>query len=130
MAQQDLTEIAEQIIAAGGTREQLLALTDVAEVGGTIIAWNRRAEAAAYELLDRVSRASQRAAAPARPAGEPMATDRQVSYAWSLICQRIRGGRAMYEGGFISGDYPTQDELRRMTRRSISALIDSLRESY
>lgn len=62
-------------------------------------------------------------AAPATPttpvATVPMATDKQVSYALSLAARNAAGSLDV-----------TADTLRRMTRRDISALIDSLRSEW
>lgn len=144
MAQHDLTHLVTRIDAIGGDLAELLALTDVEDLHArypraarNIIAWNRRSEAAAYELVERMEARAARtrqvtpepaAAAPTTPRSE-LATERQVAYAVSLIGQRERNGDG---GGFVtfSGGYPTAGQLSRMSRRAISTLIDSLRESY
>jgi hypothetical protein len=141
MAQYDLTDLVTRINAIGGDLADLLALRDVEDLTGRVagtgvIAWNRTAQTAAYELVERMeSRAPRRtsrattpapAAAPKAPRGD-LATDRQVAYAVRLIGQRMRNGDG---GGFVVGGYPTADQLARMSRRSISTLIDSLSENY
>lgn len=125
--QHDLSDLVTRIDAIGGTTADLLALTDVAMVGGELIAWNVKARAAAYGLVERM----ERAVAPTAPAtsNAPLATEPQVAYAVSLIAARARSGE---EGGHLSfrGGYPTAVQLAAMTRRDISALIDAMRSSY
>jgi hypothetical protein len=126
MAQHTLTHLVTRIEAAGGTADQLLALTDVEMAGGEVFAWNRRAESAAYSLVDRVER---NAASPAAaPTDEPLATERQVAYIIKLLGQRQRNGD---EGGFMSLSGPINaDTLAKLTRREASTYITSLTESY
>lgn len=127
MAQHDITDIATEITAAGGSLDQLLAIRDIEQLrDGTVIAWNRKAEAAAADLAGRITRTP----APAATTAEPLATDKQVDYASSLIAKRIRSGA---EGGFVSfqgGGYPSVEQLKAMTRRDISRLIDDLRAAW
>jgi hypothetical protein len=143
MAQHDLTDLVTRINAIGGDVADLLALRDVEDLTGRVadtgvIAWNRKSQTAAYELVERMERRAARSpkdsisAAPAAPAAprSDLATDKQVAYAVRLIGQRVRNGDG---GGFVSfpgSAYPTADELARMSRRSISTLINSLSENY
>src|SRR5688500_4423128 len=140
MAQHDLTDLIARIEAIGGTVEQLLALDNVGsnsgadlhnlngwdskEYGYPIYAWNRKAEAAAYQYVEALE---LKAAGPVQQTA-PLATERQVSYALSLINRRQRSG---VEGGWLSfTSTPNAEQLAQMTRKDISKLIDSLRDSY
>ena len=133
MAQHDLTDLVTRIDAIGGNLDQLLALDNVEDqrrYGVGVVAWNRKAEYAAYELVEKMEAAARPAPAPAPAAAAgPLATDRQVDYVLSLIARRVRSGEG---GGWMShtGGYPTRDQLATMTRRDISRYIDQLRDSY
>lgn len=124
--QHDLSDLVTRIDAAGGTTADLLALDDVALVGGDLIAWNVRARSAAYARVERMERAAKPATVTA---DAPLATEKQVAYATRLIGQKRRDGDT---SGFISfqGGHPAPDALARMSRRDISTLIDSLSSNY
>lgn len=135
MAQHDLTDLVTRINAIGGDLDQLIALDDVEQarnnVAGipAVFAWNRKAFAAAHDLVERMERRAPRTTARAAATPAPLATEKQVAYATSLIANRIRSGE---EGGHISfaGSYPTGEQLAAMTRRDISTLINDLRSAY
>lgn len=54
MAQHDITALIARIETAGGSADQLLALDNIQQIGDQVIAWNRKAEAAAYELAEQI----------------------------------------------------------------------------
>lgn len=138
MAQHDLSDLVTRIDAIGGDLDDLLALVDVEDTHRNypkaprnVIAWNVKARAAAYELVERME-AQARAAAPvAAPEAAPiaLATEKQVAYANRLIARHVRDDDP---SGFISfgGSYPTSAQLAAMSRRDISTLIDSLAGNY
>lgn len=126
MAQHTLTHLVTRIEAVGGTADQLLALTDVEMICGEVTAWNRRAESAAYSLVERLERNATQA--PAAATREALATDRQIAYILKLIAQRQRSGNT---AGFMTTDRPvTAGDLAKWTRSAASTYITSLTENY
>ena len=126
MAQHDITHLVARIEAAGGSKADLLAIPNIEDQPqyGQLIAWNVRANAAAYDLVARLERNAQ----PITPAAPLLATDKQVDYAASLISRHMRSGE---EGSWLSfTTTPTRGDLAAMPRRDISHLIDSLRDAY
>lgn len=135
MAQHDLSDLVTRIDAIGGDLDELLALVDVEDThrnypkaARNVIAWNVKARAAAYELVERMEAQARAAAAPAT-APLALATEKQVAYANRLIARHVRDDDP---SGFISfgGSYPTSAQLAAMSRRDISTLIDSLAGNY
>lgn len=127
MAQHNLNHLITRINAAGGTTDQLTDLTDVAYVGGDLIAWNRRAEQAAYAAVDAAEAAASPATTP-RAVAAPAATERQVAFIIRLIGAAQRHGDEGL-GGFMHGP-TTWDGISQLTRREASVYIDSLTGQY
>lgn len=74
------------------------------------------------KLADMVAKV--RRPAPVAPqAGQPLATEKQVSYAMGLIGRAVRWGAS-------EDRFPTYSELVGMTRYQVSAFIDTMKEQH
>lgn len=86
-------------------------------------------KASASQAIDALLAAGARKPAAAQPARHPASTSgkasaKQISYALSLL---RRTNWIDTDLGQVGGPAPTEADLRRMSRREVSALIDSLR---
>lgn len=133
MAQHDITDLIARIEATGGTRDQLVDLGHDSiqwqPQYGELIAYNVRARDAAESYVEQMeattAAAEARTSAGMAPAAGPLATDRQVDYAASLLA---RYGEEP-PGWLLLSTVPNHQQLRAMTRTEISSLISGLSDS-
>lgn len=133
MAMQDVTEDVNRLIESGWDIDDLSAevRTRSGYVGRMINATDDGRFLMAPLLAKHLDTIP--AAEPKTIPSEPMATDRQIDYAVSLLIKKHRSGEGdgfIDARGLITGGTVDKGALRAMTRRQISSLIDSLKGDY